>query len=105
MSLTESYIQIATDAAREHTSDELDVAKILTATTMELFQSGSRLPGAMAVVIEAIDTVRVNRDGQLHVVDRNSRPRYGANGLLTVAERIAELKADAKFRRAWTDKY
>ena len=59
----------------------------------------------LAVVIEVVETVRVNADGQLHIVDENSRPRYGSNGLLTVAERVAEMKADRRYQAGWTDKY
>ena len=95
MSLTDQYLVVATAAAREHYTNDLDVARIISAATLGLVSAGWRLPGLMAATPDLVESLRTNGDGRVYCVDTETgQARYGRNGLMSAEERAFELAAE-----------
>lgn len=100
MSIIDNFLTCATAEARRHTDDPVNQAKIITAASLGLTAAGWTLPSSLACVCEMTESLRVNADGRVFVVDDAGQARYGANGLMSATERGLELRADPRMRRA-----
>ena len=96
--LVNSFLVVATAAARPHIDNDLDLAKVVTASALAFISAGWKLPGLLAATPEMAESLRVNSDGKIYCCDENGQARYGRNGLMTAEERALELAANPKLK-------
>ena len=73
MSLINSFLIVATSAARPHTDSELDLARVLTATALAFTYAGWKLPGLLAATPDLVESLRVTSSGKSSVFDADGQ--------------------------------